>query len=447
MEKNDFIKLLFERAKAAGFSDCEAYVASGEEFSVNIFKGDILQYQSAASEGLGFRGLYNGKMGISSTQVYDEESVDQLIEGAIEAAKLIENDDEEFLYEGDGEYPQFSAYDEKLAQVPAGEKIALARGLEKAVYAQDERVTQTEASEVFSEESACRIVNTRGLDVSYRTNIAGMAAAPVVVENGKPSFGISFSFGRDFEALKAKTEKVARESVKEAVDFLSAESVPSGEYKVVLRHDAAGSLLSTFSGVFSAENAQKGLSLLKGREGDTIAAPCVTIVDDNEGPSPRPFDGEGVATSRKNIVDAGKLTTLLHNLKTAKKQGVKTTGNGERAGYGGSVRIAPICMYIQKGEKPLEELLAGIGDGLMITDLQGLHAGANTVSGDFSLSAKGYRVEGGKLAGAVEQITVAGNFFTLLEQVTEVGSDLEFGMSPRFGCPSLAVKSLAVAGK
>ena len=447
MDKNDFIKLLFERAKAAGFSDCEAYVASGEEFSVNIFKGDILMYNSAASEGLGFRGLYNGRMGISSTQVYDEESVDQLVEGALESARLSENDDEEFLCDGKGEYLQISAYDEKLAGVAAAEKIALARELEQAAYARDERVVKTEASEVFYDLSACRIVNTRGLDVSYRTNIVGMAVAPVVTENDKPSVAFRFTFGRDFDALRAKKDQIAGDAVREALDFLAAESVPSGEYRIVLRHDAADSLLATFSEVFSAESAQKGLSLLKGREGDTIAAPCVTIVDDPNGPCPRPFDGEGVATRRKNVVDKGVLTTLLHNLKTAHKQGVASTGNAERSGYGGAVHVAPVCMYVQPGEKSLDQLLADMGDGLMITDLEGLHAGANQVSGDFSLSAKGYLVQDGKIARAVEQITVAGNFFTLLQQVTEVGSDLEFGMSPRFGCPSLAVKGLAVAGK
>lgn len=452
MDKNAFIQLLFDRAKKAGFSDCEVYIASGDEFEVNVFKGEIIQYTSAASEGLGFRGLYNGKMGVSSTQVYDEEAADQLIEGAIEAAKLIENEDEQFLYEGDAQYPELSLYSEELQAVPASAKIALARDIEKATYAQDARVTQTEACEVLSMSAGCRIVNTKGLDVSSRANGVAAYSAPVVMDGEKPSFGMKFAMETDFSALSAKAEELAAEAVKEAIDFLNAESVPSGEYKCVLRADTAASFLRTFSGVFSAENAQKGFSLLKGREGETIASPVVTIVDDPFLPGSMdssPFDGEGVATRQKNVVENGRLKTLLHNLKTAKKQGVATTGNAHRAGYTASVTVAPSNLYIVKGEKDRDGLLAEMGDGLLITSLQGLHSGADAVSGDFSLGAKGYKVVGGKITGAVEQITVAGNFFKVLETVEAVGSDLEFTLpgGVSVGSPSLRIKSIAVAGK
>lgn len=452
MEKNAFIKLLFERAKQAGFSDCEVYISTGEEFEVNVFKGEILQYTSAASEGLGFRGLYNGKMGVSATQVYDEESADQLIENALEAAKLIENEDEQFIYAGDQEYPSVKLYEESLEQVSAAEKIALAKEIEKAVYAQDEKVKQTEAAEVITMSGSCRIVNTKGLDVSYKSNIAAAYAVPVVADEGKASSGMGTKHGQDFAVLASEKDEMVAEAVKEAIDFLHAESVPSGEYAVLLRNDAAGSVLRTFSGIFNAENAQKGLSLLKGREGETIAASCVSIIDDplrDGSMASSPFDDEGVATYTKSVVENGVLKTLLHNLKTANKQGVKSTGNASRAGYSAPVGVSPSNFYIQPGERSMEEMAASIGEGLLITSLQGLHAGANGISGDFSLGAKGYRIEGGKIGAPVEQITVAGNFFKVLENIVEVGSDLRFGMpgGSVMGSPSLWVKSLAVAGK
>lgn len=453
MEMNAFIQLLFERAKQAGFTDCEVYISSGEEFEVNIFGGEILQYNSAASEGLGFRGLYNGKMGVSSTQVYDEESIDQLIENALEAAKLIENEDEQFIYAGDAEYPQVQLFSENLAAVSAADKIALAKDMEKAVYAKDARVRQTEAAEVISMSAGCRIVNTKGLDISYKNNTAAAYVAPVVAESEeRASSGMSFKMEQDFAALCAKKDEIVSEAVKEALDFLHAKSVPSGEYAVLLRNDAAGSVLRTFSGIFNAENAQKGLSLLKGREGDTIAAPCVSIVDDplrDGSMASSPFDDEGVATYTKNVVENGVLKTLLHNLKTANKQGVKSTGNASRAGYSAPVGVSPSNFYIAAGERSMEEMAADIGEGLLITDLQGLHAGANGISGDFSLGAKGYCIQGGKIGEPVEQITVAGNFFRLLENVVEVGSDLRFGMpgGALVGSPSLWIKGLSVAGK
>ena len=134
---------------------------------------------------------------------------------------------------------------------------------------------------------------------------------------------------------------------------------------------------------------------------------------------------------------------------TAHKQGVKSTGNGSRPSYTAPVGIAPTNFFIQPGENDLEALAAKMGNGIIITRLEGMHAGANPISGDFSLGAKGYKVEDGKIGGAVKQITIAGNYYNLLKNVVEVGSDLKFGM-PRgacYGSPSVWVGKLSVAGK
>lgn len=452
MEKNEFIKQLFARAQAAGFTDCEVYIATSEEFDVDIFKGEIVQYTAAQSEGLGFRGLYEGKMGGSSTQVYDEESIDQLIENALESAKLLENDDEQIIYAGDSAYPQVDTFSESLDALPAAEKIALARKLEKAVYEKDPLVTQTEAAEVVTESVGCRIVNTKGLDISYRSNVAAAVLCPVLTEEGKASAGMSIRSDSDFAQLSARCTEMVEESVQEAKDFLHASSIPSGNYEIILRTDAARSMLRTFAGIFSADNAQKGLSLLRGREGEKIASDCVTLVDDplrKGSMASAPFDDEGVATYKKNVVENGTLKTLLHNLKTAKKQGVSSTGNASRAGYSAPVGVAPSNFYIENGERSLTQMAQTIGNGLVITSLQGLHAGANGISGDFSLGAKGYRIENGQIGTPVEQITVAGNFFRLLENVVEVANDLSFGApsGTAVGSPSLWVRGLSVAGK
>ena len=220
---------------------------------------------------------------------------------------------------------------------------------------------------------------------------------------------------------------------------------------VLMAPGAARDMLQTFEGVFSAESAQKGISQLKGREGERIAAECVTLMDDpflSDSLASRPFDGEGVAAKAKAVVENGVLTTLLHNLKTAHKQGVASTGNAARS-YASTVGVAPSNFYFKPGAQTQEALLERMGEGLMLTDVTGLHAGANPISGDFSLSAKGFRVRGGRKAEAVNQITVAGNFYRLLESVVAVGSDLEFGFpgGSRFGSPSLLVSELAVAGK
>ncbi|HML45936.1 MAG TPA: metallopeptidase TldD-related protein [Clostridia bacterium] len=183
--------------------------------------------------------------------------------------------------------------------------------------------------------------------------------------------------------------------------------------------------------------------------GEVIAAPCVTLVDDPllpEGMATAPFDDEGVATYRKPVIEAGTLKTLLHNLKTAKKDGVQSTGNAAKSGYAAPVRVSPSNFFFQPGADDLAALCARMGEGLVITDVSGLHAGANAVSGDFSLLSKGYRVRNGEKAEPVEQITVAGNFYTLLKDIVAVGSDLTFPFGG-VGSPSVWVKALSVAGR
>lgn len=230
----------------------------------------------------------------------------------------------------------------------------------------------------------------------------------------------------------------------DALDKLGAGRLASGARSVVIKNNAMADLLSTFCSVFSADNAQKGMSLLAGREGTRIASECVTLIDDPLMPwglGSCPFDREGAATVTKSLIEGGVLHTLLHNRKTAKKAGVKTTGNAA-----GSGRVAPSNLYIKPGEKTTDMLLEQMGNGLLITELSGLHAGANPISGDFSLLSRGFEVVGGKAVRAVEQFTVAGNFYRLLESITAVADDLLFEGSP-VGSPSVAVTSLNIAGE
>ena len=449
MEMMQFIEKLFARAKEAGFEACEAYVSSSGSFSAGVFKGDLISYESADRLGLGFRGEIGGRMGYASTQALDEDAVDQLVEGAKENAALITAEEKETLYAGDTGYAQLPLWSEALSAVSAADKIAMARRLEELTLQADARIEQTDGCEILYAAGETRIVNTLGLNVACRSNMLGGYVAPNARDGEK--VGTGFSVFAALTPEEIDLEATAAEAAGRAVDSLYGESVPSGEMKVVLDPDAAAQLLATFAGVFSGENAQKGLSLLKGREGEEIAAACVTLTDDPHlpgSPASAPFDGEGVATKRHDVIASGVLKTLLHNRKTAAKQGAETTGNAVRS-YNSSLGIAPTNFFVQPGEASQQALLKEMGEGLLITRLEGLHAGANPVSGDFSLSAEGHLVENGALSRPVKQITVAGNFYRLLREIEAVGSDLKFGMpgSSRFGSPSLRIKSLSVAGK
>ena len=266
-------------------------------------------------------------------------------------------------------------------------------------------------------------------------------------EGDRVSTGAGFKVTRNFDKLDA--DAIAKEAAEEALFMLKAAPVPSGAYRAIIEAKCMPDMLGAFAGVFSAESAQKGLSLLAGKEGEMIASEAVTLMDDPllpGGLASQPFDAEGVATFTKAVIEKGRLTTLLHNLKTARKAGVKTTGNAAKSGYAGAVNVSPSNFFLAPGEKNLDALMADMGDGLVITEVSGLHAGANAISGDFSLIAQGYTVKDGKKDAPVEQITVAGNFYQLLKNIRAVGSDLLFPGSS-IGSPSVDVGEISVAGK
>lgn len=450
MSFDAFVRRLFERAKDEGFEDCEVYYASGDEFSAKVFEGNVIDYNVSSALGLGFRGLFGGKMGYASTQVLDEEAVELLVTGAKTNAELIESDDVQFIYAGDKNYPVLDVYNPALDSLSAAEKIELGLKLEKATLERDKRIGQVEECCVMSSNGEKRIINTKGLNVRFQDNMIGAYTIPVAREEGKVNTGMSYDFRRDVKELDI--EKLAKDAVDEAITMLDAKPVDSGVYKIALRYDAAASLLATFSDIFSADAAQKGLSLLNGREGEVIASDCVTLMDDplyKGALSATPFDAEGVAAKTKAVIEKGRLTTLLHNLKTANKQNVASTGNAAKGSYASPVSVAPSNFYFAPSKMSFDELIKAAGEGLLITDLEGLHAGANTVSGDFSLGAKGFRIEGGAVKEAVNQITLAGNFYGLLKEIEAVASDLKFGL-PGVSCvgsPTIFVKALSVAGK
>ena len=448
MEKALFIKKLLQAAVGAGIEAAEVYAAANDSFRAMSHNGEVDNYSVASRSGLSLRGLYNGKMGYAATEADDEEAIGQLVSGVIESAQLVEDDAVQEIYRGDPEYPKIENYAPALDRVSEADKLKLLLEIEdRALHCGDERIKQVNYNLLTTSSSTTRIANTYGLDLSERDNLAVAYVSVVAKDGERVSTGSSFACGRDFAAIDA--DKMAKEAVEEALFYLNAAPVPSGLYRVIIDRRCMPDLLSTFGGVFSADAAQKGMSLLAGREGEQIAADCVTLMDDPHMPgglASSGFDAEGVATQVKAVIDRGRLTTLLHNLKTARKAGVRTTGNASRGSYAAPVGVSPSNFYFKPGDKTLAELMADMGEGLVITEVSGLHAGANPVSGDFSLLAKGYTVEKGQKARAVEQITVAGNFYTLLKNIRAVGSDLEFVGSP-VGSPSIDVGEMNVAGK
>lgn len=447
MEFLQFKNLLFEKAKIAGFDECEIYFSDGESISISVYEGEVEKYNLAKSFGLSFRGKINNKMGYSYTEILDEVAIDMLINSAKNSATLIENDDETFIYVGDKTYSEVKTYSKELENIDPGKMIDLALDLEKEAKNYCDKVVNINGCKISYSSSNYGIYNTKGLELNNKDNILTSYVVPVVEDESGKNDGVGYVVASSLDEIKPR--KMAAQGVEEGLSKLGGKSIPSGSYKIIIYNEAMVQLLETFASTFSGDAAQKGLSLLKGKEGDMIASPIVTIVDDplmEGGLASAPFDDEGVATFTKELVYEGKLNTLLHNLKTAHKQGVKSTGNGFKASYASSVNVSESNLYLRKGEKSFEDLMKEINEGVIITDLAGLHSGANTVSGDFSLAAKGFYVENGKKIFPVEQITLAGNYFDLLKNIVAVGNDLKFPMS-NVGSPSVIVTGLSIAGK
>lgn len=440
-----YIDQLLSLAKEAGIDPAEVYYTEGQEFSVSSKKQIIDDYSVSDVCGLGLRGTYQGKMGYSSTQALDDAAITQLIEGVIDSATLVEAEEQDEIFEGSKEYPSITVLPSDLDQVEAADKINAVLRMDAAATA-DHRIVQTEGAYLTTYASSIRLRNSFGVDLSHSR--CGMVAdiVPIAKEGNDISVASKRFVSKQFSQFSP--ENLAREAAEEAIRALHGRSVSAGEYQVTFRWEAMQSLLSVFSDVFSAENAQKKLSKLLNKEGEMIAASCVTLIDDpllEGGTATRPFDGEGVPAYTKAVVKQGVLQTLLHNRKTAKKQGTVTTGNASRGGYAGVIGVAPSNLYLQPGDDPLEQLISQMKEGLFIYELSGLHAGANSISGDFSLLCKGFRVEDGKCTTPVEQITVAGNFYQLLKNIQMVGSDLTFN-GRSIGTPSVWAGMLSISG-
>ncbi|WP_232698041.1 TldD/PmbA family protein [Brevibacillus daliensis] len=446
MDVKQFQERLFQEGKELGFTDMEVYYSRSSSTNVSVFKKEIDTYTIKESGGLSFRGVIDGKMCYSFTEKIDENSIKILLEEAKSNAEVLESNEQEELFSGSESYAEVKTYAEELASTSPKELIDAAQLLEQIASEADPRITLVNRVGVSTSEGETMITNTKGLSCHSRYTIASARLQVVSEENGSTTSGYDFAYTTDhFEDLDIP--KLAQRAVENALSQLGSASVKSAQYPVILRYDAASDLLATFTSIFSGSAVEKGFSRLAGKLNQQVAGSNITIVDDPlmEGTMGcTSFDAEGMATKKVEVVKNGQLQTFLHNRKTAKKAGVESTGHASKDGYRDSISVAPHNLFIQPGEHSLDEIVSVIDKGLLITDLDGLHSGTSPISGDFSLSCRGFYIEGGKITKPVYQITVSGNMLELLNQVEEIGNDLRF--MGRINSPSLRVSSLAISG-
>ena len=448
MNFNEFKELVIAQCQALGVAEYELYYQAGASTSVDTFQHSINEFTSSYSGGLCFRCIVNGKMGYASTENLSAQQAKSVVAKAVDNAINLEAEEAVFLGEGGQEYEPM---DDKSYALPSTEElIAKVLDTTEKLYAADPMAVDGCQTQGIIETSEVAIYNSKGLDLHHSNKASGLIAVGVV-SNGK-------EMSNDYQIKLGKldlidTDELVKKAIGGAKEKLGGEVAPTGQYPVIFSTEAMCSLLGVYSGIFNSESAQKGLSKLAGREGEVIAAPCVTLIDDPfhcDNPEPRNFDAEGSPTHKKAVIENGVLNTLLYNLKTAAVAGKKTTGNASKGSYDSPVGIRPFTMYLQGGSMTEDELLAKAGNGVYITSLGGLHAGADAISGDFSLQSSGYMIENGVKTRYVKSFTVAGNFYELLKNIVALADNCRLPRamgSTAFGAPSVLVDGLSVAGK
>ncbi len=439
-------------AMKAGASDAEAVVREGDEFSVKVRLGQVETLKESGSRGLGLRVFLGTRSASASTSDLTAEGIQQLVDGAMALAKVTEEDP----FTGLPETAEFGAvagdlhlYYDDVYSLSGPERIELARRAEAAALAADPRIANSDGGSFEAATGRKVLANSRGFVGGYRTSYAGVSVAPLAMDaNRAMQCDGWWSSARCFAHLEAP-EAVGKEAARRTLRRLGARRVPTQRVPIVFAPEAARTLLGSIFEAASGDSIWRSASFLAGRLGEQIAAPGLTIIDDNTmllptgagGFGSSPFDGEGLPSRRTVVVEAGVLRTYLMNTYSARKLGMKSTHNASR-GLAGTPGIGCGNLYLEPGTLTPEEILAAIPAGLYVTGLMGF--GVNVVTGDYSRGATGLWIENGALTHAVEEVTIAGNLAEMLKNVTAIGSDLEFRGA--VASPTLRIDGMTIAG-
>ena len=433
----------FDYAKQVGFTDIEFKSKTSKKLSVGVFHHKVENYSVSENETIYIRGIYNGKMVSGITE--NKATITKIIDQMAENAKFIEEEKEQEIFGGSEKYKNYKTHTDALTKIPVSEKIDLCLKAEEKAYAYNEKIKDVESVEYEEVESAMTIINTKGLKLSYKAAYGVFVVGVVAKDGDDTRTGFKVKLGQTLEDFDVDT--VVKEACDDAINALHGTQCDSKKYKVLFAPNVFSSLIGVLMSNVSGESVNKGRTLLKDKLHQEVASKKFTLIENphtKEYPFfYRAFDDEGVATYKKAIIEKGVLNTFLYNIESAKEAKTTSTGNG----YGGAaIGISTSFLQVKPGKKSKDEIVAKINNGIQITNVQGLHAGMNPLSGNFSLQASGYRIEDGKITTPVNLITIAGNLFEVFKDIDEVGNDLTLSYSGIL-TPSVSVKKLAISGK
>ena len=427
-----------EAAKQFGAEEYELTITDKENTGVEALKKEVSSVSYSRTGVMTVRCVVDGKSGYAASELLTPEAAAEIVETACDNARVLDDADQVGLFPGSERY---EVSHDKAIELPDTDSLKdRALRLQELAYEASDKIVDGTQSFVSGMNIVQDVMNSAGLQLHYETGLVyqGIMAAVKDGEEAADDFCLT-------DISKKTVEETVQKAVSGALGKLGADTVPSGKYNVIMDSATVESLLRTYASVFSARSAYLKTTLLSGKEGEMVASGNVTLIDDPFYPEKFghcPFDGEGVAVYAKNIIENGRLNTLLYNRMYAKLLGKETTGNAADATH-----IEPKGLYFAPGELSNEELLKRLGDGLYLTSLQGLHAGANVQSGDFSLQAEGFLVKDGVKVSPVKNFTVADNFYQLLKKVDALSSEVRFGVGSDFGAPEVLFTDVSVSGK
>ena len=424
----------------------EAYVSRGLSTDVRVYEGEVEHFVSAQSEGIGIRVIRDGRTGTSYCGTLDPAQIAEVLAEARDNLSYGEPDEWAGLATPDGVAvtPQ-NLWDDVLESTPTARKIELAKELERLARSGDSRVRVDDSnySDAFGEAA---VATTTGIRVAGRENGCYLSVGTLADDGDETQTGFGFAVGRNTDELDL--DKAARDAVDRATRLLGATKPASRRITVVLDPYVTAQFLGIIGGTLNGESVVKGRSLFAQRLGESVASPLFTLVDDPTNPlayTATDIDGEGLAARRNVLIDNGVLKTFVQSSYSARRMGVSTTGNGVRGGYAGSPSAGCLALQIAPGQRKQDEIIAGIDDGILIQQVQGLHSGVNPVSGDFSTGAAGLMISKGSVGAPVREFTIASTLQRMLLDIAEVGGDLEW-LPMRATGVSLVIHDVTLSG-
>lgn len=437
-----FASTVLERARAAG-AEADLIVDAKESLSLKARDGELEEQAVSATRILGLRVIKDQQVGIAYSEATDADALTQLVDQALLNARFNKPEPNEQIPTNRQTLQTDDAQLCPESNFSPEQRIELALYLERTL-ANKPQIRNVPYNGVMEVISQNQVFSTQGLSASSRQRINHLYAYALAAEGELTAMAGKGQASRLGEQLNA--DQVIADAHREVTALLQGKPVPSKHYDVIFDTEAQTELFDAFSIILSGKSAQDGINPWRNRVGKQVAVEGFQLSDQpliTDGFGYALFDAEGTACAATPLVVDGVLQTLLHNSVTARQLKATNTGHAQR-GPKSPLSVGAHQLQIAPGQSTQRDLTGG--EYLELTDLQGTHSGANAISGDFSFGASGYLCRNGERVQPVRGITVAGNFYEMLNRISAIGDTAQWNWQRSMHMPSLRFADVAISG-